>query len=117
MPWQQYGPRRGYEMILFATKGKRVLKGTMPDVIQVVPEQDRKYAAQKPYNLYHALLSYTLWPGDEVLDPCCGSGPVFLASAILGMKATGIEKDETGYGLAASMQDRAVKYLTSFQTK
>ena len=39
-------------------------------------------------------------PGDAVLDPFCGTGPIFPAAHELKCKATGIEIDAASYAIA-----------------
>jgi ParB-like chromosome segregation protein Spo0J/predicted RNA methylase len=94
------GFRRGYELIMFATKGNKPLGGLYSDVIEVPNLRDRVYSAQKPVALYTKLLSYSCVPGDKVLDPCCGSGTIFAAAKECDMIATGIEIDDEAYKLA-----------------
>ncbi len=102
-PIRNRGFRRTYEMILFASKGGREFGTLYNDVIVFPNLRDRIHAAQKPHDLYKALLSYSCIPGDKVLDPCCGSGTVFRASDELNLHATGIEKDEEYYRMALTV--------------
>jgi len=99
-PIRNRGFRRTYEIILFASKGGREFGTLHNDVIQVPNLRDRIHAAQKPHELYRALLGYSCIPGDKVLDPCCGSGTIFPAAHELKLVATGIELDEEYYRMA-----------------
>jgi len=53
----------------------------------------RRHAAEKPVDLYEDLLLRSAKPGNRVLDPCCGAGPIFPAANRLSLYATGIELD------------------------
>lgn len=87
-------PARSYESILFATRGNRPLQGAAhSDIIQIPVERDKIHAAQKPVELYRELLSWSVLPGDNVLDPFCGSGTIFPAAKQLMCRATGIDLD------------------------
>lgn len=92
-------PRRTYELILYARKGDRPLLKLAADVITVSPGSDLQQA-EKPVELLTELLSRSAQPGDNILDPCAGSGSIFLAASKAGCKATGIELDPTRANLA-----------------
>ena len=47
------------------------------------------------------LLKRSVRPGMRVLDPFCGTGPVFPAAHSLSAIATGVELDAAAYGIAA----------------
>lgn len=95
VPWPHRGPRRSYEIILYANKGDRPWTKLVIDTITDYPAQrsSGSHAAGKPAALYSHLLSCSGTAGDRVLDPCCGGGPIFPAANRLTMQATGIEKD------------------------
>ena len=95
-----YGFRRTYELILFATKGGKKLTQLANDVINIPAERDKEHAAEKPAALYAYLLSLSCNPGDAVLDPCCGSGTIFVAAHERNCAATGIELDEKHHATA-----------------
>jgi len=99
-PRPEHGPRQTYECILFANKGNKRVLSLRPDVI-FTPQGDAPRAAAKPVGIYWELLSRTCLPGDEVLDPCCGSGPVFPASNALRLRATGYDIADDAIGLAS----------------
>lgn len=90
-PLQNRGPRRNYELFLFASKGDKPFSKIYGDVISTPAVRGKEVAAQKPPELYRTLLSRSCLPGDKVLDPCCGSGTIFLAADALNLEATGIE--------------------------
>lgn len=99
-PWPGYW-RRSYECILFARiSDSRRLSAVHADIFTHPHDTDKVHAAQKPVALLKELMSLSFFPGEEVLDPCCGSGSIFLAAKSLSLKATGIELSEASYNLA-----------------
>jgi DNA modification methylase len=100
LPSAEYGPRRNYEAILFANKGKKRVLQVRNDVLPYASDREDRSAARKPVPLIHDLLSRSCLPGDYVFDPCCGSGPVFEAAKQLELRAYGIEQNEAIFGLA-----------------
>jgi len=98
-PWPQHGPQRKFETILYAVKGKRPVNLVTGDVLDYAPDSNLGHAAQKPTALFEDLLRRSVKPGDSVLDPFCGSGPVFPAAHALKCRATGIELDTASYGI------------------
>ena len=102
-PNPAHGPRRTYETILFASKGNKKINALYPDCITTATHiRDISRAATKPVELYRFLLDKSCSPGDLVIDPCCGSGPIFPAAEAVKTIAWGIEFDRHGAGLAAS---------------
>jgi ParB/RepB/Spo0J family partition protein len=99
-PWPEMGPQRKYETILYAVKGKRPTLRMGGDVLDFPSDTNLGHAAQKPVALYRELLSRTCLPGDSVIDPFMGTGPVFPAAFELRLKVTGIELDTASYGIA-----------------
>lgn len=99
-PWPDQGPQRKYETILYAVKGKRNVLRMAGDVIECGPDSNLGHSAQKPVALFRDLLSRSCRPGDTVLDPFCGTGPVFAAAHELKVAATGVEIDAASYGIA-----------------
>lgn len=94
LPRPDHGPRYTYESILFASKGDRlILRPGLHDVLSYPPPSDKLHAAEKPVDLLIDLLSRSCNPGDAILDPFAGSGPVFLAAAKSKLRVTGIELD------------------------
>lgn len=94
------GPRKSFETILFARRGDRRVTGVYLDVIVKNAADTALHAAAKPVDLYVDLLRRTCVPGDKVLDPCSGSGPIFPAANRLRLVATGVEKSHTHYATA-----------------
>lgn len=106
-PWGVNGFIRTYECLLFAVKGQKqlVLPGG-PDIklIRRSTKADKSHGAEKPPEAFRWLLQLSSRPGNLVLDPCCGSGPIFPAAAGLNLHVTGIEISEEYHRIAA---DRA----------
>lgn len=101
-PRPDYGPKRTYEAILFASKGGKRIEKLGSDVIicQGVYSGDKLHAAEKPTELLATLSSWSFLPGSHILDPFCGSGSIFPALHPLGITATGIELNEQNVGIA-----------------
>ncbi len=99
-PWPEQGPQRKYETILYAVKEKRPILKMLGDVLDYPPDTNLGHAAQKPAALFEDLLRRSCLPGNSVLDPFCGSGPIFSAAHALKVRATGIELDQASYGIA-----------------
>lgn len=96
-PWPGYFSRR-YEHILFAQRGGRALQRSRADVFEYAADTKKLHAAQKPVDLLKELLSLSFFPGEQILDPCAGSGSIFRAAKSLNMRATGIELDDQSVG-------------------
>lgn len=100
VPWPEHGPQRKYELVLYAVKGKRPTLKISPDLVSYNPDANLGHSAQKPVALYRDLLSRSARPGDAVLDPFCGTGPIFPAAHELKVAATGVELDQAYYGIS-----------------
>lgn len=101
-PRPEHGPKQTYECILFANKGNKRVLELRPDVLLYPPASgDLVRAAAKPVGVYHDLLSRSVLPGDEVLDPCCGSGPILPAANALRCRATCYDIADDAIGLAS----------------
>ena len=103
-PWQDGGFARSYELIFFATKGRRGLSTSIRDVLQHkrVETSQRRSAAQKPDGLLRQLIAVSTIPGELVFDPCAGSGSTLLAAQALKRRALGFEIDQDLYNAAIS---------------
>ena len=105
LPSPEFGPRRTYEAILYARKGKLPVKFVKDDVLDhAAVRQGKMHAAQKPVSLYADLLSRSCNPGDLIIDPFMGSGTVFPAANNLSLRATGCDDNEACYHMAVSRQ-------------
>lgn len=95
---------RTYEIALVLIKGQKEFKVATPDVksFKRAARGDRVHAAEKPVDLLAHFISLTCEPGDSVLDPTCGSGPIFEAATSQKVRATGVEIDPEYHALAAA---------------
>lgn len=64
-------------------------------------DERRVHSTQKPVAVMEMLISAFTAPGDLVLEPYMGSGPVLLAARSLGRRAIGIELEERYCEVAA----------------
>ena len=94
-PRPAHGPRNTYEAIMYCIKGDKETKiQGAPDMLDVPHERGINYAAHKPAELYERLIKRSCDAGDWVLDPVCGSGPIFAAAVKLNVLAIGIDSNE-----------------------
>lgn len=99
VPLPDRGPRRQYETILYAIKGKKKTLCIKPDVISTTQDIVTTHGAQKPVALYADLLSRSARPGDKVVDFFSGSGTIFAACHQMKCEATGIEQSAEYYSI------------------
>lgn len=99
VPLPDRGPRRQYELILYAIKGNKPVTHIYPDVIATQADESSGHGAQKPVALFENLLQRSVKPGDEVLDSFAGSGTIIPACHKFQCKAVAIEQDAGSYGL------------------
>jgi site-specific DNA-methyltransferase (adenine-specific) len=100
-PWPDAGPQRKYEVILYAIKGAKKVQHLRGDVLEYSADENLGHPAQKPVGLYEDLLRRSASPGDRVLDPFAGTGPIIPAAHALKLYATAFERDEAAYGILA----------------
>lgn len=101
VPLPDRGPRRAYEILLYAIKGDKPVTQIYPDVIAAAPgSEDAEHGAQKPVALFQNLLMRSIRPGDKVLDTFGGTGPLLTAAHNLKCLATVIEQNTATYGIA-----------------
>ena len=99
-PRPDHGPRNTYEAIMYCIKGDKEVKvKNSVDVINIPHERGIDYAAHKPAALYAELIKRSCEPGDFVLDPVCGSGPIFGAASECRVTAIGIDSSEVAISL------------------
>ena len=99
-PRPDHGPRNTYEAIMYCIKGDKEVKiKNSVDVINIPHERGIDYAAHKPADLYAELIKRSCDPGDFVLDPVCGSGPIFGAASGCSVTAVGIDNSEVAISL------------------
>lgn len=100
VPLPEHGPRRQYELILYAFKGHKPVTGIYSDVIPCRLEENLSHGANKPVELYVDLLKRSCSPGDAVLDAFAGTGTIFPAAHSLKLYATGLELNAEYYGIS-----------------
>lgn len=93
VPLPDQGPRRQYEIVLYAIKGKKPVTHIYPDVITSGADENMSHGAQKPVAVYQNLLQRSVRAGDLVLDCFAGSGTIFPAADSFHCKAVGLEKN------------------------
>lgn len=99
VPLPDQGPRRQYEIILYAIKGKKQTTHIYPDVISTSADENFSHGAQKPVALYQNLLQRSVRAGDRVLDTFAGSGTIFEAANGFKCTAVGTELNPEYYGM------------------
>ena len=102
VPLPEHGPRRQYELALYAIKGDRPVTGIYSDVISCKLEENLTHGANKPVELYVDLLRRSTRPGDSVLDAFAGSGTIFPAAHQCKLYATGLELNAEYYGICVN---------------
>ena len=108
-PWPQQGPQRKYETILFCVKGSKPVNFLRGDTISCVADSNLGHPAQKPVDLYRELLARSALAGEVVLDPFCGSGPIFPAAKYLSLTAYGVEREPLAHGIAVQRIEDLLK--------
>lgn len=101
VPLPEHGPRRTYELLLYAFRGSKPVRKVASDILEFGPDVNLNMAAQKPVGLYRELLERSCLPGDSVLDPFAGTGTILPAAHGLKVRATAVELNPTTYGIAA----------------
>lgn len=100
VPWPENGPRRCYEMVLYAVKGKRPVTAIYRDVFEsTLGEDTGGHGAAKPVEAYVDLLRRSCRPGDHVLDCFAGSGTILSAAHELKLRSTAVELNPAYYGM------------------
>jgi ParB family chromosome partitioning protein len=101
VPLPETGPRRQWECLLYAVKGKKHVTHIYPDVIEASADENLGHGAQKPVSVYQNLLQRSVRPGDRVADFFAGTGPVFPAAHSLRCFAVGVEQDAANFAKCA----------------
>lgn len=100
VPWPEHGPRRCYELILYAVRGKLPVTAIYPDVFDsTLSEGNFGHGAQKPVEAYVDLLRRSCRPGDTVLDCFAGTGTILAAAHNLKLRAVAVELNPAAYGM------------------
>lgn len=100
VPLPDQGPRRQYEILLYAIKGKKPVTHIYPDVITTTADENMTHGAQKPVALYQNLLQRSVRPGDSVIDTFAGTGPIFPAANTLQCYAHGLEQNPEYFAMS-----------------
>lgn len=100
VPHPDEGPRRQWEMILYAIKGHKKTTAIYPDVITTFADVGLAHGAQKPVALFTNLLLRSVRAGDVILDSFAGSGTIFPAAQAFQCKAVGLELNPEYYGIS-----------------
>lgn len=98
VPLPDRGPRRQYELVLYAIKGAKPVTHIYSDVIPSNADENMSHGAQKPVMVYENLLQRSVKPGDVVLDSFAGSGTIFPAVTRFQCKALACELNPEYYG-------------------
>ena len=99
VPRPEHGPRRQYELCLYAIKGGKPVTQILPDVISAQADPNMTHGAQKPVAVYQNLLQRSIKPGDHILDCFAGSGTLLPAAHTLKCRATLMERETEYYGM------------------
>jgi len=100
VPWPASGPRRCYELCLYATKGEATSRSIVRDVFEsTLGERNYGHGAQKPVEAYEYLLRFVARPGDRALDTFAGTGTLLDAAERVGIASTCVEMDAAHYGI------------------
>jgi DNA modification methylase len=100
VPLPESGPRRQYEILLYAIKGKKEVTQIYPDVVSTMADENLTHGAQKPVALYENLLKRSVSAGDLVLDSFAGTGTIFPACHSHLCRAVGLEQSQEYFGIA-----------------
>lgn len=101
VPLPEHGPRRTHEYILYARRGGKRVNYIGSDVLTFPSDTNLGMSAQKPVALFAELLARSTRPGDWVIDPFCGTGPIFPAASKHSCRAVGIELNPATAGISA----------------
>ena len=97
VPLPDRGPRRQYEIILYAIKGSKPTTHIYSDVLSSQADEQMSHGAQKPVGVYQNLLLRSVRPGDSVLDSFGGSGTLLPAAHSFQCVATVMEQNPEYY--------------------
>jgi DNA modification methylase/ParB-like chromosome segregation protein Spo0J len=113
VPLPEHGPRRQYELILYAFKGNRKTNGIFSDVISAQADANMTHGAQKPVAVWADLLARSVLPGNEILDPFGGSGGTIIAGHQAKCRVTYMEKFPEYYAMGVK-RVQSLKTLDDF---
>jgi DNA modification methylase len=99
VPLPDQGPRRQWEAILYAIKGKKTVTHIYPDVLYSTADDSMLHGAQKTVEGFKNLLQRSVRPGDVVLDCFAGTGTIIPAAQAFQCKAIVIEQEKEYYAM------------------
>lgn len=99
VPLPELGPRRQYEIILYAIKGKKPTTHIYPDLLSIKADEGTEHGAKKPVAAWQNLLMRSVKPGDKILDSFAGSGGIIPAGHSFKCEVTALEVNPEYYGL------------------
>ncbi len=99
VPLPDQGPRRQWEAILYAIKGKKPVTHIYPDVLYSTADEQLAHGAQKTVEGFKNLLQRSVRPGDVVLDCFAGTGPIIPAAQAFKCKAICIEQEKEYFAI------------------
>lgn len=103
VPLPSHGPRRAYEICLYAFRGDKAVTAIYPDVFESTLEGGNLgHGAQKPVEAYVNLLKRSCRPNDLVLDCFAGTGTIIAAAHELKLRSIAVEQDAGSYGICLS---------------
>ncbi len=95
-----------HERVIFATKGRHILRGPRLGDVWRVPaifsREWRWHPHEKPVNLLRIPIEASSAPGELVLDPFAGSASTIVAARAVGRRAVGCEVDQRWYARGVS---------------
>jgi len=97
VPLPDKGPRRQFELLLYAIKGGKLVTRIYPDVITATADRHSTHGACKPVSLFKNLLQRSVIPGNVVLDTFAGTGPVIPAAHYFNCRVIAIEAVPESY--------------------
>ena len=106
VPWPKSGPRRAWELCLFAMKDEHQVNKLENDWVLAAPDENLGHSAQKPVELMRNLLKRSAKPGDTVLDPFMGTGSVLPAAHELLCTYIGVELEKASFGIATTRLEK-----------
>lgn len=99
VPWPSQGPRRSYELVLYAVRGTKPTTAIYSDVFETSGDENLGHGAQKPVAFWLDLLRRSAVPGDRVFDPFAGTGGILVAANQLDLYCTAVEMEQQYYGI------------------
>lgn len=99
VPWPEQGPRRCYELVLYAVKGSKPTTAIYPDVFESSGDDNLGHGAQKPVAFWDNLLQRSAIPGNRVWDAFAGTGGILVAAHKRDLYCVVCEREAQYYGI------------------